>query len=405
MFVQGYSLCMKINITQYKKYFRGILISVLLFVNPGRICSAQSEQPPPIDIVFCVDLSGSTNGIIEHLRNNLWHFIHELEQLEPVPDYRIGFIGFSRPSFGKEYSYVKVIRNLSYDTEWLSSEMFSLRSQIEQGNQFVGAALMTCVKSINWSVDPNAVKLVFLCGNGFVNSDGDLYKKACEMAVRKGIIIHALSWQSYTLPKELWGWRGIASLSGGKFFSVDVSYNETASDTGFDTDKLMELDEELNRTYVYYGNLGKLRYKMMEEQDRRIYEESNRGFRYRMDYKISPKYQKKNSAWDLVDFSDKAYLELKDFNVKQLPDSLQKVEDGEFNALVEKKKYARFRILIEIRKMLEQRAKQEREAITEFLEGQKQTRLEWEEQKKPRLDNLIIRLTLEAAQAKGYKIK
>src|SRR5258706_13790105 len=102
MFVQGYSLCMKINITQYKKYFRGILISVLLFVNPGRICSAQSEQPPPIDIVFCVDLSGSTNGIIEHLRNNLWNFIHELDQLKPVPDYGIGLSGVWMRDFGRD---------------------------------------------------------------------------------------------------------------------------------------------------------------------------------------------------------------------------------------------------------------------------------------------------------------
>lgn len=363
----------------------------------------QSSSMPPIDIVFCVDLSGSTNGIIEHLRNNLWHFIREMEQLEPVPDYRIGFIGFSRPSFGKDYSYVKVIRNLSYDFEWLSGEMFSLRPQVEQGSQYVGAALMNCVKSINWSADPNAVKIVFLSGNGFVNADGDMYKKAYEMAAASGIVIHTLYWQSYTLPKELWGWREISAHTGGKFFAVDVSYNETASDTGFDSEKLMELNEALNRTYVYYGNLGKLRHKMMVENDRKIYDESNRGFRYRMEYKISPKYQKKNSAWDLVDFSDKAYLELKDFDPKQLPDSLQKMGDGEFNAYIEKKKYERFRILIEIRKILEKRALQEREAMKEFL-GER-PRMEWEEEKKPRLDNLIIRLTLEAAQAKGYRVK
>jgi hypothetical protein len=366
---------------------------------------AEATQPPPIDVVFCLDLSGSTNGIIEHLRNNIWHFVHEMESLEPVPDYRIGFIGFSRPSFGKDFSYVKVIRNLSYDLEWLSSEIFSLRPQVEQGNQFVGAALMNCVKSINWSADPNAIKLVFLAGNGFVNADGDLYKRACEMLTGKGIVVHALYWQSYTLPKELWGWREVSSLTGGEFYSVDVSYNETASDTGFDSEKLMELNEALNRTYVYYGNLGKLRYKMMVEQDRKIYDESNRGFRYRMMYKISPKYQKKNSAWDLVDFSDKAYLDSRDYDPKQLPDSLQKMGEGELNSYVEKKKYERFRILIEIRKILEPRAQQEELAMKQFFEDSKQTRLQYEEQKKPRLDNLIIRLTLQAAQARGYRIK
>ena len=383
------------------KYFLAV-IAFCGFFSGAKAQSQQSEQPP-VDIVFCLDLSGSTNGIIEHLRNNIWHFIHELEQLDPVPDYRIGFIGFSRPSFGKDFSYVKVIRNLSYDLEWLCSEMFALRPQVEQGNQFVGAALMNCVKTINWSANPNAVKIVFLAGNGFVNSDGDQYKKACEMAVGKGIVIHSLYWQSYTLPKELFGWREISAYTGGQFFTIDVSYNETAADTGFDTDKLWQLNEALNNTYVYYGNLGKVRYKMMQEQDKKIYEESNRGFRYRMEYKISPKYQKKNSAWDLVDFSNKAYLELSDFDVKQLPDSLQKMGSGEFNAYVEKKKLERFKTLIEIRKLLEPRARQEEEAIKEFLDGR--PRLEWEQEKKHRLDNIIIRLTLEAVQARGYRVK
>src|SRR5690242_6606512 len=257
------------------KYFAAVLLFYCFSFSAAAKPGGENAQPPPIDIVFCVDLNGSTNGIIEHLRNNLWHFVHEMEKLEPVPDYRIGFIGFSRPSFGKDYSYVKVIRNLSYDLEWLSSEMFSLRSQVEQGNQFVGAALMNCVKTINWSEDPNAIKLVFLAGNGFVNADGDLYKKACEMLAAKGIVVHSLYWQSYTLPKELWGWREISNYTGGRFYSVDVSYNETSSDTAFDSERLMELNEALNRTYVYYGNLGKLRYKMMVEQDKRIYDESN----------------------------------------------------------------------------------------------------------------------------------
>jgi hypothetical protein len=399
--VQGYCFSMK---RKGIKYFAAVIafycISFGVSAKPGA-----GTQPPPIDIVFCVDLSGSTNGIIEHLRNNLWHFVHELELLQPVPDYRIGFVGFSRPSFGKDFSYVKIIRNLSYDLEWLSNEMFSLRSQVEQGNQFVGAALMTCAKSMNWSEDPNAIKLVFLAGNGFVNSDGDLYKKACELLAGKGIVVNALYWQSYTLPKELWGWREIPNYTGGQFFSVDVSYNETASDTGFDSEKLMELNEALNRTYVYYGNLGKLRYKMMAEQDRKIYEESNRGFRYRMMYKISPKYQKKNSAWDLVDFSDKAYLELKDFDPKQLPDSLQEMRSGEFNAYVEKKKLERFKIVVEIRKMLEKREQLEEQAMKQFLEDSKQSRLQYQEQKKPRIDNLILLLTLQAAQAKGYRVR
>src|SRR5215510_10211146 len=84
------------------KYFLAVIFFCCTSFALPEKTGKQSNQLPPIDIVFCVDLSGSTNGIIEHLRNNIWHFIHEMENLEPVPDYRIGFIGYSRPSFGKE---------------------------------------------------------------------------------------------------------------------------------------------------------------------------------------------------------------------------------------------------------------------------------------------------------------
>src|SRR6266513_211687 len=103
-----------------KKYFQVLFFSLTLCFSDAKLCRAQSSQPPPIDIVFCIDLSGSTNGIIEHLRNHLWHFVHELEQLEPQANFRFGFMGYSRPSFGKDNFYVKVIRDLSYDNELLS---------------------------------------------------------------------------------------------------------------------------------------------------------------------------------------------------------------------------------------------------------------------------------------------
>ena len=74
----------------------------------------------PLDIVFCLDLSGSTNGLIDDVREQLWKIINQAHELEPVPDLRIGVIGFSRPSFGKEKAYVKVLSNLTNDFDFVS---------------------------------------------------------------------------------------------------------------------------------------------------------------------------------------------------------------------------------------------------------------------------------------------
>ena len=364
------------------------------------ICFAQ-EAPPPIDVVFCIDLSGSTNGIIEHIRNHFWHFVHEMEQLEPRPNFRFGFVGYSRPSFGKDNAYVKVIRDLSYDNDALSNEMFLLKPQVEQGSQFVGAALMTCIKNIRWSKERDAVKIIFLAGNGFVNSDGDTYKKAYAMADGRGIIIHALYWQSYTLPREVFGWREIGGSAGGKFFSVNVAYNHTGADTGFDTQKLISLNEELNSTYLYYGKDGKTRYQMMAAQDENILEVSPRGFRYRMEYKTSERYQKKNSSWDLVDLLAKADVKKSDFDPALLPDSLQKMSDAKFYEFVTAKNETRNKVLKQMQTLLDARKREEREAERKRKE-ELQARNEPPDEIKPTIDNLIMMLMTEEALKKGY---
>ena len=390
---------------EHKKYFLVLLLAAVLFSGEGNDCRAQSDNPPPVDIVFCIDLSGSTNGIIEHIRNHLWHFVHEAEQLQPQANYRFGFVGYSRPSFGKDNAYVKVIRDLSYDNEALSSEMFALKPVVEQGSQFVGAALMNCIKEMHWSKEDNAVKVIFLAGNGFVNADGNTYKKASELAATRGIVIHSLYWQSYTLPRELPGWREIAGMAGGKFYNVNVAYNHTGIDTGFDTQQLSMLNEELNSTYLYYGKEGKTRYKMMAAQDENILEVSPRGFRYRMAYKTSWRYQKKNSSWDLVDlFSKLDTLRKRDFDPELLPDSLQKMSDAKFYEFLIQKNETRNLVLAKMHKLIKARETQEREAILAHREELKR-RKEPADEIKPSIDNLIMLLMVEEAMKKGFTKK
>jgi len=390
---------------KHKKYFLVLFLSGILFFSAGNVCSAQSDNAPPLDIVFCIDLSGSTNGIIEHVRNHLWHFVHEMEQLQPQANFRFGFVGYSRPSFGKDNSYVKVIRDLSFDNEALSSEMFALKPLVEQGSQFVGAALMTCIKNLHWSTERNAVKIIFLAGNGFVNADGDTYKKACELAANGGIVIHSLYWQSYTLPREVFGWREIGGAAGGKFYSVNVAYNHTGADTGFNTQKLIALNEELNSTYLYYGKDGKTRYLMMTAQDNNILEVSPRGFRYRMAYKTSERYQKKNSSWDLVDLFSKTDFSKKDFDPEFLSDSMQEMSEEKFYDLVATKNETRNRVLAQMRRMLEERQRQEHEAERIRLEEQ-MSRNEPADEIKSNIDALMLMLMAEEAGKGGYsKVK
>jgi hypothetical protein len=97
------------------KYFQAFSILFVFFFSK-QVCGQQSEERP-LDIVFCLDLSGSTNGLVNDVRDNLWLIANELNAMQPKPDFRLGVICFSRPSFGKEDGYVKVFSDSNFAYE------------------------------------------------------------------------------------------------------------------------------------------------------------------------------------------------------------------------------------------------------------------------------------------------
>src|SRR6185295_11376426 len=182
-------------------------------------------------------------------------------------NFRIGFVGIARPSFGKENSYVKVISDLTHDMEGLSSDLFQFITSIEKGDQYIGAALSACAKKISWSDDPKAMKVIFLVGNGLVNTGPENYKKAVELLVQKGIIVNAIYILNKNNAREEHGWEEIGQMCNGKFASIQIKNEYYENLAGFKMDKLWELNKKLNSTYLYYGDKGKERWKMQKLVD------------------------------------------------------------------------------------------------------------------------------------------
>ena len=151
-----------------KQFFR-IFLSLLFFtILSSSPVKAQKATGQTVDVVFCLDLSSSANGLIDHLRNHIWDYWYFFSRCQPAPNYRIGVVAYSRFSYGKSTGYSKLIKDLGTDFEPLSNILYKIPSRIEKGDQYVGAALSTCLKKISWSKDPNAIKIIFLVGNGDV---------------------------------------------------------------------------------------------------------------------------------------------------------------------------------------------------------------------------------------------
>jgi hypothetical protein len=242
----------------------------------------------------------------------------------PAPELRIGVVAFSRPSFGAKSGYVKVLQKLTNDFDQLSFELYKLKPTIEKGDQLVGEAIRVSVKQMNWSDDKDALKVIFLVGNGMVNAGVDNYRESCELASERKIVIHSLYCRTRNnAEKELPGWREIARLTGGEQYDIRIHKRTPLVLTSTNIPEFRELAGQLTGTYLYYGENGLERYKMMASIDKNALLANEMTFESRLFYKISDRYQFHQQNWDLIDHLKMTNSALEDINMTFLPDSLK----------------------------------------------------------------------------------
>lgn len=334
----------------FRKKSIQIFILFFLLINENSFSAPSSERP--VDLVFCLDLSGSTNGLIDDVRDNIWDIINQCYSYRPQPDLKIGVVAFSRPSFGRENGFVRILCPLSNNYETLAFELAKLKPAIEKGDQLVGHALKAATLGMQWSTDENAIKVIFLIGNGHVNLDGTKYKEAYADAQERKIIVNTIYCRSSNYRKEISGWREIAKRTGGEQYDMQVHKRNPLILTCKENDKLLKLAKELSATYLYYGRSGKDIYKMMELIDKTAFLANEMAFQSRLFYKLSDLYQMKQGEWDLVDYLKITNSDFTELNSDQLPDTLQSYTPEKLWKFVMSKKDERLRIISGIRFLL-----------------------------------------------------
>lgn len=328
------------------------LVFAALFCMP--VNGYKSVAQHPIDIVFCLDLSGSTNGLLFNLRNQLWDIVNESNSLNPQPNLRIGVVGFSRPSFGKNNYYIKTLVDLTSDFDLVANSIYNIKPSVERGDHFVGAAISHSVNQLNWSNEDQALKLLFLVGNGDVRNGSINYAAESETAfTKKNIIVNTIFCQPSYSALEMSGWKRIAELGGGRFFDIHIGTEIPPMVLAEDANKIMKLTKELNNTYLYYGNTGKIKYAQMVNADKNSRWESQYVFESRVFYKTSSFYQNSNQDWDLVDcIKANGKGVLASIDREFLPEKYQVLNNDDLFEVILKKKNDRNRIVCELRLLI-----------------------------------------------------
>jgi von Willebrand factor type A domain len=281
-----------------------------------------------VDLVIALDVSGSMEGLIESAKQRLWDITNELAQARPVPALRVAILSYGRPSYGEQSGYVRVDLPFTADLDAVNATLFAFRT--DGGDEYVARAIQTSLDKLQWSQRPDALQVVFVAGNESAEQDPQLtLERATGAAARRGIVVNAIFCGSDN-DAAARGWQRVAASTNGLYASIDQNAAAVANvATPFDA-RLAALNDELNSTYIAFGNAGESGRANQVAQDSNAAAMSPAAAASRTVAKAGVLYR---SEWDLVDAvqSGKA---LADIPAAELPAEMQAMEPEKREAYV-----------------------------------------------------------------------
>jgi hypothetical protein len=311
-----------------------IALLTLMLLGPANAKSLQGEatQPRQIDVVIALDVSGSMDGLIDSAKQRLWDIVSELGRAQPQPELRMAILSYGNPEYGSESGFVRVDLPFTDDLDAVNKTLFQFTTN--GGDEYVARVVNTALNKLTWSSEPGALRVLFVAGNEGAYQDPQIpVLLATEAAASRGIIVNTIYCGSENDSDAL-GWRQVAASANGIFASINQDAAAVANIPTPMDEQLTALNEELNDTYVAYGQTGIASRENQIEQDKNTAEMSLPAMASRTAAKASPLY--KSESWDLIDAVESG-KSLEDVADKDLPDVMRQMEAEERAIFIEQK--------------------------------------------------------------------
>ncbi len=326
-----------------------ILLAILITL---KVAFGKESMPrikqPRVEVVFCLDTTGSMSGLIEGAKKKIWSLANQIVKGKPTPELHIGLVGYR----DKGDEYVTKVFNLDDD---LDSVFKNLMSFYADGGgdtpEHVNKALNDAVHNIDWSKHDKTLKIIFLVGDcppHMDYQDGYDYHKICEEAVRDDIIINTVQCGDYAETVKCW--QEIARLGEGRYARVEQTGGMQVVETPMD-EELAKLNSELEGTIIAYGSEEVRRSHSKLKEDLGAMAPEVAAERVACKAAIG-----RISTYDLIDAVKSGELKLEDIKDKDLPDEMRGMSLKERQGHLAKKEEERKRLKVKIEDLSKKRS-------------------------------------------------
>ncbi|MBL4846569.1 MAG: VWA domain-containing protein [Planctomycetes bacterium] len=314
---------------------------------PAALTAAKPSQPAPVeavDLVICLDTSGSMSGLLDAARQKIWDVVSLVGSSKQKVSLRVALISFGGNREANN-GYVVLEAGLTDDLDTVYESLMKLRAA--GGTEYVGGAIKTALDGLSWGEEAKTLRLLFVAGNESADQDmrpGHRVQEVVRAAVARKVTVNTIFCGNSKSP-EAEGWRQVSTLGKGSFTAIDQNREQRIA-SPFDAE-LNGLSSKLNQTYLAYGPRGRAsaaRQARMDEDAAKVGVAAERA-----GAKASGLYT--NSGWDLVDAVEREGFDWDKVAKKDLPLTLRGKTTAEKQVYVAKLKAERAVIQKRIREL------------------------------------------------------
>lgn len=353
----------------------------------AQINAPTSDGPKSkIQVALLLDTSNSMDGLIDQAKAQLWKMVNKLsgaKKNDQNIELEIALFEYGNNGINAETGYIRLVQTLGSDLDGLSEKLFELRTN--GGEEYCGWAIQSAQELLPWSTDPNHLKIIVIAGNEPFDQGKVNFRRSCASALQAGIVINTIHCGDYQTGVNT-HWKEGATIGNGKYLNINTDQKVVHIATPYD-DKIIILNERMNKTYLGYGSLGESKKERQVAQDRNAAEYGAANAVQRAAAKSKDSYS--NSDWDVVDAAknDKSFSS----KVKQdeLPAELRGKSAPELDKEIARLSTERDAIRSELAGL----EKQMQAFVAEEMKKQSATQT---------LDNVLIEAVVEQAKGKGF---
>ena len=345
------------------------------------------EPEAKVQIAILLDTSNSMDGLISQAKTQLWKTVNtfiDAKKDGSTPFVEVALFEYGNNALDITNQYVRQVLPLSRDLDGVAEKLFELRTN--GGDEFCGAVIQAATKQLKWDPSNDVYKAIFVAGNEPFTQGPTDPMIVCKEAYAKDIVVNTIHCGDYTTGVND-GWKSGAALAAGDYLTINSDQVVVAIKCPQD-ERIGQLNDRLNETYLPFGALGEAKKKTQIAQDALADQEAVSGAKVqRAVSKASLNYH--NAGWDLVDAMES--VDVAKLDDAALPKVMQGMTADERIAHVKKMKELRNTLQEEILKLNKERSAYE-----------KAERQKLADKKDDTLAEVLVTTVRKQAAGKGY---